>query len=165
MKPVAVTDATALIVLGRIGHLELLPRLFEPVLVPSWVWNEVVDPDERPGAAAVARAPWAVRTRVRQTALVQRLERRLGHEAGEVHAIALAHARTLRVLLDDDAAVGAARSLGLRVLRLPYLLYVARLRGALPGTLGDAFARMQSVGFFLPAVVEQDLLRRAGETA
>lgn len=37
--------------------------------------------------------------------------------------------------------------------------------GALPGTLGDVFARMRSVGFFLPAVVQQDLLRRAGETA
>jgi uncharacterized protein len=37
-----VSNASPLISLARIGHLDLLPKLFERVLIPTEVYNEIV---------------------------------------------------------------------------------------------------------------------------
>ena len=163
MNPSAVADATPLIVLARVGRLDLLGRVFSRVLVPPLVWSEVAGAPGRPGAAELRAAPWAQRTRVRSTALLRELRAELGAEAGEAEAVALARQRGLRVLLDDDAAVRAARPRGLRVIRLPYLLYVAHSHGLLRTSLRTVFDEAQTAGFHLPSEVRIDLLRRSGE--
>ncbi len=56
---IVVADAGPLIYLGAIGRLELLPALYERVVVPRLVFDEVVVAgDGLPGSAEVAAAAW-----------------------------------------------------------------------------------------------------------
>ena len=55
--PIVVSDASPLIYLSWIGHLDLLRRLYENVMIPPSVWNEVAGlGDELPGATEAKRA-------------------------------------------------------------------------------------------------------------
>lgn len=40
-KPVIIADSSPLIALAIIGELELLPRLYQRVVIPPAVWDEV----------------------------------------------------------------------------------------------------------------------------
>ncbi|MFU8772243.1 MAG: hypothetical protein ACNA8H_07470 [Anaerolineales bacterium] len=54
-----VVNATPLIALFLIGELDLLPRLFEEILVPSIVYEEIVIKGAgRSGSEAVSSASW-----------------------------------------------------------------------------------------------------------
>ena len=77
MSGPAVTDSTCVIALERIGQLELLPNLFDPVLAPPAVLREL--------RTAV---PWLTIQAPSNAPLVATLEVQLG--AGEAAAIALA---------------------------------------------------------------------------
>jgi len=60
-----VSDASPLVSLARLGHLELLHALYGDVLVPEAVWQElVVQGAGQPGAAELGRAPWIRRCTV-----------------------------------------------------------------------------------------------------
>jgi predicted nucleic acid-binding protein len=84
-----VSDASPLVSLARLGHLELLHALYGDVLVPEAVWQElVVQGAGQPGAAELGRAPWIRRCTVGNRPLVEALWQHLG--AGEAEAIALA---------------------------------------------------------------------------
>jgi predicted nucleic acid-binding protein len=55
----AVVNATPLIALSLVGHLELLNRLFQQVYVPASVYEEVVGQrDARPGSAIIKQSRW-----------------------------------------------------------------------------------------------------------
>ena len=57
----AVVNSTPLIALSITGYLSLLNRLFEQVVVPVSVYEEVtLQGEERPGAEAVAQVNWLV---------------------------------------------------------------------------------------------------------
>ena len=86
---VVVCDASPLIVLARVEHLDLLRQLFGRVLVPPAVWSEVTHRPHAPGASAVARAEWI---QVRAPSVVPTSKLGLGEREGmglaaELHAL------------------------------------------------------------------------------
>lgn len=86
---VVVSDASALINLAVIGHLEILHRLFDHVLIPQAVYDEIlVAGAGQPGADAVAQQPWIESRHVANRSLVESL--RFVLDLGEAEAIALA---------------------------------------------------------------------------
>ncbi len=83
-----VSNASPLINLARIGQLSLLPRIFERILIPEAVWQEVVvDGDDQPGAKELLQADWVERAEVSNRQLVRSLRQEL--DPGEAEAIAL----------------------------------------------------------------------------
>ena len=57
MKVVA--NATPLIALSLVDHLDLLPQMFAEVIIPQAVYEEaVVRGRDKPGGATLARADW-----------------------------------------------------------------------------------------------------------
>ena len=110
-----VVNSTPLIALSITGYLFLLNRLFEQVVVPVSVYEEVaLQGEERPGAEAVAQANWLViqspeRSLVLSAELVQ-LDR------GEQDVILLAQEiKADWVLIDEKLARRVAIGLGLQV--------------------------------------------------
>ena len=110
-----VVNSTPLIALSITGYLFLLNRLFEQVIVPVSVYEEVaLQGEERPGAEAVAQANWLViqapdRSLVLSAELVQ-LDR------GEQDVILLAQEiKADWVLIDEKLARRVAIGLGLQV--------------------------------------------------
>lgn len=124
-----VADTSPINYLTIIGSVELLPALFETILIPDAVFRELQD--ERAPAAArefASRLPaWCVRSIVRLT----------GHpglnglDPGEREAIELALQQKTGLLIDEAEGREAAVRLGLEVTGTLGLL----LRGAQAGLI------------------------------
>jgi predicted nucleic acid-binding protein len=110
-----VSDATPLIHLAAIGRLDLLKELFQEILIPEEVYEEVVlHGRDRPGSVEVCEADWISRCHVPNKAVLQALQTTLG--AGEAACIALASSISADVvILDDKLARLHALSQGLKV--------------------------------------------------
>ena len=127
-----VSNASPLVGLARLGHLELLHALYRDVLVPEAVWQElVVQGAGQPGAVELERAPWIRRCAVANQVLVQSLRQQLG--AGEAEAIALAlEAGAELLLMDERLGRDAARRLGVRAIGVAGVLLEAKRKRLIP---------------------------------
>ena len=113
MKVVA--NATPLIALSMIQRLDLLRQLFDQVIVPEAVYQEVVIKGAgRPGADALAQADWI---QMRSPQAVPTLEPLLlGLDVGEIQVLLLAwEIKPDWVLIDERVGRRVARAMGLPV--------------------------------------------------
>jgi predicted nucleic acid-binding protein len=149
-----VADASPLVVMARVGLLDLLPALFERVLVPRVVWLELVEGSPNAvGVAELRAAPW-LHVALQPSPPVMDL----GLDAGETAAIALAEAESADLLLMDERAGRAvARARGLPVRGTLGVLLEARQRGLIEA-LAPVLARVEAEGFRLhPALIARAL--------
>ncbi len=71
---IVVSDASPLISLAATGHVELLKHLYERVLIPEAVYQELTESDaELPGAAEVQTLEWLISQPVRNEMVVRAL--------------------------------------------------------------------------------------------
>jgi predicted nucleic acid-binding protein len=95
-----VSDASPLISLARIGHFDLLPKLYGIVVIPTEVYNEVVIAGAGlPGAKQAAGANWIQATAVRDSAALKLAVEKTGLGTGEVSAVILAKELAADLLL------------------------------------------------------------------
>jgi predicted nucleic acid-binding protein len=158
MTEVVVSDTSPLQYLHQSGRLELLPRLFDRVIVPPAVIGELAEGRARghdlPRLDGVA---W-VDIQAPHQALV--LPDKLGR--GEQEAMAVAVERHLMVLMDDRDARTAARSLGLHTLGTFGVLLRAKQAGLIP-VVAPLVDQIVGLGFRLDAPTRQMVLELAGE--
>lgn len=148
MGPV-VADSTCLIGLERIARLDLLPVLFDPVLIPPVVEREFGHPLGWLGVEAPANR-----------ALVTSL--RILVDDGEAEAIALAYERECRIILDDRHARSVARSMGMPIIGTAGVLIKAKQRGVI-SSLRPLLDELSEKGFRLSRDLREQALRLAGE--
>ena len=149
MKEPAVTNSTCLIVLDRIGRLDILRGLFEPVMIPPKVQEEF---------GKVVH--WLTVVAPRNTALIKVLSTVV--DDGEAEAIALASEQDCLLILDDRKARRWAKSLGLRVIGTAGLLVLAKGQGVL-NEVKPVLESMKRSNFYLHPSLEKEVLRLAGE--
>jgi uncharacterized protein len=98
-----VSNASPLITLARIGHLDALHKLYETVHIPTEVYDEVVIVGAgMPGAAAVSKADWFNVTPVQDAAGLAKAIVKTGLGRGEVSAIYLAKELVADLTLMDE---------------------------------------------------------------
>ena len=68
-----VSDASPIINLNAIGHIELLRHLYGELLIPPAVYDEVTAASSKPGAEAVRSEDWIVRHSVNDSRLTSAL--------------------------------------------------------------------------------------------
>ena len=163
--PKAVSDSSVLIHLGVIGRLELLPALFEAVLVPDAVWQEVVTQGRSKAVVekvqAAASHGWLRVETARNAALMQTL--RQNFHAGESEAICLALEQRADVLLMDETdGREAARNLGLSTKGVVGLLIQAKRAGHL-AEVRPAMMQLVQSGFYLSPELIAQALQEVGE--
>jgi len=126
-----VSNASPLISLARIGKLDLLHQLYDEVLIPEAVWQEVViEGVGQPGADEVKAATWIKTQSVTNTPLVHALRQEL--DAGEAEAIVLTlETQAELLLMDERVGREVARHLGLRYTGLIGVLVEAKHKGVL----------------------------------
>ena len=102
----AVADSSPLVILTKLGYLDLLSRVFPRVYIPSEVHHEVVVAgDGLPGASEVSAADWIQVKSVQNPAGLHSAQRRYGLGPGEMSTILLAKELGANpVLLDDYRA-------------------------------------------------------------
>jgi len=146
-----------------IGHIEILPALFERVILPSAVKDELANPDTPLLVRNwIAAPPSWVNVRHTEKPLPNISMAGLG--AGETEAITLAvelHADLL--LMDDRRGVAAALQSGLTVTGTMGLLARAAKHGLLD--LASAFDRLKETNFRYRQEIMEQLLKEGSDTA
>jgi predicted nucleic acid-binding protein len=127
----AVVNATPLISLALLGRLSLLKEMFEEVMIPQAVYEEVVVQGvSKPGAEALAAANWLTVMPMDVSVGLEPLL--LGLDAGELAVLLLAQQITPDwVIVDERLARSVAFALGLPVKGTLGILLTAVLAGLL----------------------------------
>jgi hypothetical protein len=144
-----VCDATPLIHLSAMSHLDLLHRLFGEVLVPDEVYHEVVDQGAgKAGSAEVQAAAWVRRQAVTNQRALAAWHGVLGSGEGAAILLAAETGADLIVLDDRDARLHAVR-LGLNVTGTVGVLLAAAKRDLVQ--FEQALEALTCTGFHLSA--------------
>ena len=124
-----VSNASPLINLACVGQLDLLPHIFDQLLIPDAVWQEVViEGVGQPGAIEIQHSNWISRKTVSNLQLVQSLRQEL--DPGEAEAIALAiEIGADLLLMDERLGRQTARYFGLNHIGVIGILKLAKRKG------------------------------------
>ena len=154
-----VVNASPLILLCKVGRLELLRRLGRSVFVPKGVVAEInADPDD-PASRALDTNTWLRSVEVAVPDSVIAWD--LGRGESEVIAGALA-APDARPLLDDAEGKACALAFGLKPLGTGGLLILAKQAGLLD-SVKDVLSQIRDEGLWISDSVFEAILNVAGE--
>lgn len=149
VKIPAVVDSACLIGLERIGRIDLLSALLDPIIAPPAILTELGKlPD------------WISVVAPKDLGMVAAL--RLTVDPGESEAIALAYERNLRIILDDLKGRQVAKRLGIPVTGTVGLLLKAKQNGVIP-EIGSILDALDSNQFRIVLGLRSEALRLAGE--
>jgi predicted nucleic acid-binding protein len=159
-----VSDTTTLITLARIGHLDLLRELYEAVVIPRAVHQELALDSKRAGVDSLEQAlqeGWLVVHEVSSARSEAQLLMTLG--SGEAQAIALAEQLDARaLLLDDELAREAAATRGLPLARTLEIFVYAKARGLI-GEVRSTLLQCERTGYRISPELLAATLLAAGE--
>lgn len=157
-----VSNATPLIALAKIGHLELLRAMFGIIVIPKAVHSEVVlRASGRPGGVELRQADWIRIQDVTDHTKVDYLRADL--DQGEAEAVVLAEELSADwVLLDERKARLAAELVGLRFVGTMGIFLLAKRLGKIEA-VRPLLDELKTKKFYLGETVYQEVLARAGE--
>jgi uncharacterized protein len=149
VKEPVVSDSTCLIALEKIGQLEVLPALIEPVLIPPEVQREF-------GLSL----PWIKVETPTNQALIVALNMLV--DSGEPEAVALAHEQMCRIILDDRKARSVGKNMGLSIIGTIGVLIRAKHRGIMPA-IKPLLDDLERIEFYGSNALKEEALRLAEE--
>jgi uncharacterized protein len=125
---IVISDTSAITNLAAIQYLQLLPQLYERVMIPEAVYRELAEIDPPvPGTLEVQTAPWLEIRQVVNRAVVERLQSEVRLDPGESEAIALALELNADLLLIDERRGRAeANRMGVKITGLLGILVEAK---------------------------------------
>lgn len=159
---IVVSNSGPLIALSEIGQLSVLSALYDRILIPRAVWEEVVIHGRNPSVVATIRAAtWLQTVEVHDLAEVQLLRAQVG--AGESEAITLAFTIGADLLLIDDArgrriaeAKGIARTGAVGTL-------ISAKRHGVIKSIRPLLQQLRNSGFYMDDDLMLTALEMAGE--
>ena len=149
MKEAVVSDSTCLIGLERIGELNILPALFDPIMIPPEVEREF----DR-------KFSWLKTENPTNNLLVAAL--RLVVDAGEAEAIALASEKSCLLISDDKQARATAKRLGVVVIGTIGVLVRAKQNGVV-SAIKPILNELEQNSFFISQALREEALKLVGE--
>ncbi|RMH58139.1 MAG: DUF3368 domain-containing protein [Candidatus Hydrogenedentota bacterium] len=145
MDELWVLDASPLIVLARIGRLDLLSETCKTVLIPEAVITEIArGPSDDPARQAL-ESGWSKKS-ISVEPDSEILEWGLG--AGETAVLTLARHRHGRAVVDDRAARTACSAFGIRHIGTLGIILRAKQRGKIPSSV-EVLRELVEAGFRL----------------
>lgn len=156
-----VSDASPLINLAAIGHLDLLRALHGTVCIPNAVHREVTRFEEQPGADAVQSLEWVKAQSCPRPDLATALREDL--DAGEAEAIALAVDTGALLLIDEREGRRAAARLDVSRLGLLGVLVEAKRTGHIPVLRPLIRSLRQDAGFWMSEALQNRVLEKVNE--
>ncbi len=160
MNKVVIADAGPLIAFARLRRLELLPRVFDTVLVTAAVLEECAGRHDFPESVLIREA---VDNKVLElcaapdySVFAQDVD------AGEASAIASALERKCGVLMDDKAGRRMATNIGIPVIGTVGVLVLAKRKGFVP-LLKPLLDELAASGYFLGKEIIAAALAAGGE--
>jgi len=149
VKEIVVSDSTCLIGLERVGKLEILPALFDSVMIPPEVDREFG-----------IKFEWLKVKNLRNNFLVVALQ--MVVDAGEAEAIALASEKNCLLISDDKQARAAAKRLGVSVIGTAGILIRAKQNGVI-SEIKPILDNLELNDFFISRALREEVLKIVGE--
>lgn len=160
---IVVSDASPIINLARIGRIALLPALFEQIVIPQKVFEEIVIQGKgQPGANEITTADWVEVKSCQDAFKAKLLENEL--DPGESEAIVLAQEINADILLlDDNAARGVAARLGLEYTGLLGILLKAKQKDLVKDIRPIMDELVNVANFRISKSIYDSMIKLAGE--
>jgi len=149
VKEPVVSDSTCLIGLERVGKLDILPALFEPIMIPPEIEHEFG-----------SKFSWLRTENIINASLVAALK--LAIDAGEAEAIALASEKGCLLISDDKQARAAAKNLGVKVSGTIGVLVRAKQNGVI-SAIKPILDELDLNNFFISRALREEALKLIGE--
>jgi predicted nucleic acid-binding protein len=161
INQVIIADSSPLISLAIIQQLELLPQLYQRIVIPPAVWEEVtVQGLGLPGAEAVSQLKW-IEIETPSPIVLQPLSILVDY--GEAEAIALAQSTPNSiVLLDAAQARRIAERLGIPRIGTLGILRRAKKAGLINEMKGY-IEQLRNNGMYIRPSIIEAVLRDVGE--
>lgn len=161
MTRIVVSDATAIIALSQVNCLGLLQHLFQKIIIPRAVYDEVVTRGRTLVSLDVRTSSWISVEDVQNRAVVQKLRAKI--DLGESEAIALALEKHASVLvIDEKKGRTIARGLGQNIIGVLGILVRAKTKGLIPA-VEPLLDRLVLTGFQVSDALRAWVLQEAGE--
>jgi len=154
-----VVNASPLILLCKVGRVDLLRRLCHSVCVPEGVVAEITAEPDDPACRFISTCTWLRQVVASVPDGVKAWD--LGRGESEVIAHALA-TPGFRPLLDDAEGKSCSLSFGLKPLGTGGLLVLAKREGFIT-SVGEVLDDMRAKGLWISDPVIQAILQQAGE--
>jgi uncharacterized protein len=156
-----IADSSPLISLAIIEQLDLLPQLYQQILLPPAIWDEVtVQGVGLPGAQAVSQVTWL---QIQEPNPVMLEPLSILVDRGEAEAIALAQAiPDSTVLLDDAQARRVAERLGIRRIGILGILRRAKKAGLIT-EVKVYIEQLRTQGIYIRASLIEASIRDSGK--
>jgi predicted nucleic acid-binding protein len=160
---IVVSNTSPIINMAAVGRLDLLQQLYEKVVIPQAVYNEItVVGAGQPGAMEVQTVDWIEAKEVTNRILVTALQAELYE--GEAEAIALAiQLKAHLLLLDERRGRAVASRLGLRFIGLLGVLVEAKQKGYISRVKPLLDDLMAKASFWVSHQLYARVLREVGE--
>ncbi len=160
---IVISDTSPIINLAIIDKLDLLPQLFDTIIIPEAVFNEIVIIGKGlPGSDIIENAKWvevkACNNRILINSLLDYVQ------IGEAEALTLAlelHADT--IIVDEAAARNLAEQFGLNFTGLLGILIKAKEHGLIPSVKPLMDALRTKARFFIHQSLYNQVLKIAKE--
>lgn len=161
---IVVADASPLIGISRSGHLTLLQKLYNEILIPARVREELKLSSNRPGSQSVLEAihaGWIKCVTIHDKNQVAMLGRVI--DAGEAEAIQLAIEQQADILLiDDRKGRKVAKYRGVPIIGTGSMLIAAKHAGLLD-KVAPVLDALNHAGYRLSPALCEHIIRLAGE--
>ncbi|WP_029523323.1 DUF3368 domain-containing protein [Persephonella sp. KM09-Lau-8] len=156
-----ISNASPLIALSNIGQLELLKELFQKIIIPKAVYQEVVQEGKnRPGAVEVKKAvnKWIEVKEVKNSDEVKTLRALLDY--GEAEVIVLAQEiKTDLLILDNREPRLFAKHLGFQLIGTIGVLILAYEKGFLKNPIEKIF-ELREKGFYISDRLLREIVKQ-----
>jgi len=151
MRKIIISDTSCLIILSKIGELEILKKLYQTIITTSEIANEFGE--ELP--------IWIEILKVKDISKQQLLELQI--DKGESSAIALAlEIPHSKIILDDNKARKIANQLGVDFTGTIGIIVRAKLNGVIP-SIKPCLEKIKETNFRISPELELIALKEAGE--
>lgn len=160
---VVISDTSPIINLAAINLLGLLPNLFEKVIIPQKVYEEIViNGAGMAGADDIEQADWVEVRQVKDQKHVESLLNKIHPGEAEALVLSLELSADL-VIIDDAEARNIAQSMGLDYTGLLGILLVAKQKKLIPEIRQVMNRLISDTSFRISRPLYNQILEMAGE--
>jgi predicted nucleic acid-binding protein len=160
---IVVSDTSPLCNLALIDHLWLLEAIYQTVIIPTLVADELAAANP-PAIPAILQLDWIQTQSPTDVTIANQLQRDRGLDAGEANAIALAlELKADDLLMDERLGRREARQLGLSIIGILGILVTAKQRNLIPQVQPVMDALIHQASFRVSPQLYQRVLTLANE--
>lgn len=160
---IVVSDTSALSNLALIDHLWLLEAIYQAVIIPEVVANELAAACNS-SISTILQLGWIQTQPLTNSQLADQLQQERGLDAGEANAIALAlELQADDLLIDERLGRQEALRLGLPIIGILGILLIAKQRNLIPHVQPVMDALINQAGFRVNPQLYQRVLALSQE--